>query len=162
LHNLSKEEKKQKHTPAPPEALTAQQYRFCLEYLKDYNGTKAATRAGYSPDSAASQASRLLKHEKINAELKKIERQAASFAAITPESVLTGIKQITDKAAKLGEHYNPQAALRGYELQGKALGMFSESGNQGDTVINIVTGLSKLSKQIEEHQSNQGVTLDHA
>lgn len=35
--------------------------RFAIEYLKDFNATQAAVRAGYSPKTAASQGQRLLK-----------------------------------------------------------------------------------------------------
>ena len=39
--------------------------RFVREYLIDRNGTQAAIRAGYSPKTAAAQASRLLKDVKV-------------------------------------------------------------------------------------------------
>ena len=35
--------------------------RFVVEYLKDFNATRAAIRAGYSPKTAASQGQRLLR-----------------------------------------------------------------------------------------------------
>lgn len=41
--------------------LTEKQKKFCREFLKDFNGTQAAIRAGYSEDSAGSQAHDLLK-----------------------------------------------------------------------------------------------------
>lgn len=44
--------------------LSEKQKRFCSEYLIDLNGTQAAIRAGYSPKTAAEQASRLL--SKVN------------------------------------------------------------------------------------------------
>jgi phage terminase small subunit len=40
--------------------LTSRQESFCQEYIKDYNGTRAAIRAKYSPKTAQEQASRLL------------------------------------------------------------------------------------------------------
>lgn len=52
---------------APSRALNAQQRKFALEYLVDGNGTAAATRAGYSAKTAASQACDLLKNVKIKA-----------------------------------------------------------------------------------------------
>lgn len=45
--------------------MTAKQARFVKEYLKDLNGTQAAIRCGYSPKTAAEQASRLLTNAKI-------------------------------------------------------------------------------------------------
>ena len=46
---------------------------FCLEYLKDFNGTQAAIRAGYSEKSAYSQAHDLLKKPEV---LKYIENSS--------------------------------------------------------------------------------------
>lgn len=45
--------------------LTAKQQRFCDEYLIDLNATQAAIRAGYSPNTACEQASRLLANVKV-------------------------------------------------------------------------------------------------
>lgn len=45
--------------------LTDKQARFVEEYLIDNNGTQAAIRAGYSPNTAESQASRLLTNAKV-------------------------------------------------------------------------------------------------
>jgi phage terminase small subunit len=47
--------------------LRPKQARFVSEYLKDCNGTQAAIRAGYSPKTAASQASDLLRNPKVAA-----------------------------------------------------------------------------------------------
>ena len=47
--------------------LNEKQKRFADEYLIDLNATQAAIRAGYSPRSAAEQASRLLKNVKVRA-----------------------------------------------------------------------------------------------
>lgn len=46
-------------------ALTNKQQLFLAEYLKDRNGTQAAIRAGYSPNAARAQASRLLTNADI-------------------------------------------------------------------------------------------------
>jgi phage terminase small subunit len=47
--------------------LTPQQRLFVHEYMLDRNGKQAAIRAGYSPDTAESQASRLLRNVKVAA-----------------------------------------------------------------------------------------------
>ena len=46
-------------------ALTAKQRRFVEEYLVDLNATQAATRAGYSSRTAASQGERLLRNVEV-------------------------------------------------------------------------------------------------
>lgn len=45
--------------------LTPKQINFCQEYLKDFNGTQAAVRAGYSKKTANQQAARLLANVNI-------------------------------------------------------------------------------------------------
>ncbi len=47
------------------EALNPRQDQFVDEYLLDGNGTQAAIKAGYSSDTAAQQASRLLRNVKV-------------------------------------------------------------------------------------------------
>jgi phage terminase small subunit len=46
--------------------LTPQQRRFVVEYLKDFNATRAAIAAGYSEKTATSQGSRLLRNVNIS------------------------------------------------------------------------------------------------
>ena len=48
-----------------PSTLTPLQQLFCDEYLVDANGKAAATRAGYSPKTAAKNACKLLKLPKV-------------------------------------------------------------------------------------------------
>lgn len=47
-------------------ALTAKQELFVQEYLVDLNATQAAIRVGYSPKTAYSQASRMLRNVKVS------------------------------------------------------------------------------------------------
>lgn len=47
------------------DGLTPLQRRFCLEYIKDKNGKKAAVRAGYSKRGAAVEAVRQLRNKEI-------------------------------------------------------------------------------------------------
>lgn len=68
--------------------MNLQQIRFALEYSKDFNGTQAAIRAGYSPKSAYSQASELLKHPEVVAAIDDHVADAAKAAAITQAAVL--------------------------------------------------------------------------
>lgn len=60
--------------------LTTKQHAFGLEYCKDFNGTKACIRAGYSEKTAAEQASRLLKNVKVQ-ELIQIRLNELSMAS---------------------------------------------------------------------------------
>lgn len=53
-------------------ALTSKQRRFLAEYLRDFNATQAAIRAGYSADTARQQGSRLLTNVNISAVISRV------------------------------------------------------------------------------------------
>lgn len=55
--------------------LTSQQIAFADYYLDLNNGTQSAIKAGYSPESAYSQASRALKNDKIVAYMAKVRAE---------------------------------------------------------------------------------------
>src|SRR5574344_1439268 len=52
--------------------LNGRRERFCIEYLKDWNASAAAIRAGYSPDAARQIGSRLLTKDDIKAEIGRV------------------------------------------------------------------------------------------
>jgi len=62
--------------------------RFCLEYVIDMNGTKAAIRSGYSARSAKEQASDLLTKPNIEARIKELSKKVSDKLEITAEMVL--------------------------------------------------------------------------
>lgn len=68
--------------------LTHQQIVFCLEYLKDENGTRAAIEAGYAKKSAAAQASDLLSRPKIQAEIKRRSERVLQKIEVRVEDVV--------------------------------------------------------------------------
>lgn len=85
-------------TPASSRPLSARYEVFVSEYLKDRNATQAAIRAGYSPDTAKQQGSRLLTNAAIKAEIDRqqselIERAKAE-TGITLERVIREIGRI--------------------------------------------------------------------
>jgi len=74
--------------------LTIKQQRFVEEYLKDFNATQAAIRAGYSVKTAAEQGVRLLKYAKVKAVIDeglKRMRDAALADAYEVERYLTAV-----------------------------------------------------------------------
>lgn len=60
---------------------------FVEEYLRDYNGTQAAIRAGYAADTAYSEASRLLRNVEIKEAIEK--RKKELLAAISEDQFRT-------------------------------------------------------------------------
>lgn len=68
-------------------ALNDKHARFVAEYLKDLNATQAAIRAGYSPETAGAQGSRLLTNDEIAAAV--ADGQAKVLAAAELSAVRT-------------------------------------------------------------------------
>ncbi len=69
-------------------AISAKQSRFVEEYLVDGNGKRAALAAGYSPRTAESQASRLLRNAKVAAVLEKAQAKRSERVNIKADRVL--------------------------------------------------------------------------
>jgi len=65
-----KKKKELDHDPSIK--LTAKQQRFCHEYIIDFNGTKAAIRAGYQVGSARITASKMLANVSLTDHIKKL------------------------------------------------------------------------------------------
>lgn len=71
--------------------LTNQQNRFCSEYLTDINGKQAAIRAGYSPKTAESQASRLLTNVKVKTRIIELQKVLQEKTEVTQEKIINNI-----------------------------------------------------------------------
>lgn len=68
--------------------MTKRQRAFCEAYAVDPNGTQAAITAGYSKPSAASTATRLLKHPKVKKTLQARRAGALARLEVTEDMVL--------------------------------------------------------------------------
>jgi phage terminase small subunit len=67
-----------------PKKLTTKQQRFVEEYCVDWNGTQAAIRAGYAEQSAAAEASRLLRNVKVRAAIdQRLQELSLSAGQVT-------------------------------------------------------------------------------
>lgn len=78
--------------------LTPKQQRFRDEYCVDFNGTQAAIRAGYSKNTAAEQASRLLR----NVNMQEAIKNRLDELAMPAEEAL---KRLGDIAGGSVEHF---------------------------------------------------------
>ena len=74
--------------------LNERQKRFCLEYLKDLNGTQSAIRAGYSEKTANEQSSRLLANVNIQALISELNAERQKETRIDAEYVLKRLVEI--------------------------------------------------------------------
>lgn len=67
---------------------------FCQEYIKDFHGTNAAIRAGYSELSAAAQSTKLLKQDHIKKKINEHLRARQRRTEITADKVLVEMYDI--------------------------------------------------------------------
>jgi phage terminase small subunit len=75
-------------------SMTEKQRRFVEAYLADPNGKRAAIKAGYSERSAEVEASRLLRHPKVAAELERRRNLVAAHSGVTPERVMAELAKL--------------------------------------------------------------------
>ena len=75
-------------TPFEDSDLSEQQNRFCEEYLKDLNASKAAMRAGYSEHTSAEQGSRLLTIVKVQMKVQELMEARSKRTKIGADRIL--------------------------------------------------------------------------
>jgi phage terminase small subunit len=107
--------------------LTPKQEMFCREYLVDLNGAAAAVRAGYSEKTANRIASENLSKPDIMERVAELKQERIEKVARTAQDVLNDIIAVTAQARDDGDL---KTALKGLELQGKHLGMFTDNVRQ--------------------------------
>ena len=129
-------------------SLTPKQQRFVEEYLVDLNATQAAIRAGYSERTANEQGARLLANVSVAKAVQSAMDVRSERTAITADYVLQSIvetmercKQAVPVTHKNGDRvwvttpdgeiapaftFNAAGVLKGAELLGKHLALFTE------------------------------------
>ena len=95
--------------------------RFCLEYLIDFNGARAAKAAGFSVPGASVQANRLLNEPAIQARLATLKAKRNEQIGISALGVMERVDGIAQKAEKDCDYPN---ALRGLDMLGKHTGAY--------------------------------------
>jgi len=123
--------------------LNLRQRKYVLHLVSGMSQTDAAIAAGYSPKTAASQASDLLKIPKILAYRRALTCAVLERACLTPESIAINLFGIYTRCmqampveiwdyeqrcyVKTGEfQFDSRGAIRVMELLGKNLGMFKD------------------------------------
>lgn len=135
--------------------LTAKQQRFVDEYLIDLNATQAAIRAGYSVKTANEQAARLLANVSVQetvqqrmADRQKRTEVDQDYVLMTIKETIERCRQVVPVLTKDGEEtgefkFEPNAVLKGAELLGKHLKMWTDktehSGPNGGSIPTSLT-----------------------
>jgi hypothetical protein len=78
--------------------LNEKQELFCHEYMMDFNGTKAAMRAGYRPYGSAHTAYRLLKTLAVKKRLREIKKEQREQTHISFSFIVEKLLRIADDA----------------------------------------------------------------
>jgi len=127
-------------------ALTARQERFVAEYLIDLNATQAAIRAGFSEKTAYSQGQRLSKNVEVAKAIAAGQAKRSQRTEVTQDYVLALIVDTAERC-KMASDYNPNAVLKGAELLGRHLAMFTDKQavtlHDGDRLDQFIAGISK-------------------
>lgn len=144
--------------------LTPKQQRFVDEYLIDLNATQAAIRAGYSAKTAQQTGSENLLKPVIADAVAKAQAERSERTEISQDYVIKTIvetiercsqaKQVYDKSGELvmtetpdGElapayKYDASNVLKGAELLGKHLGMFTDKVEHSGSVHQEISNLT--------------------
>lgn len=80
--------KEQNESIAESSELTDKQRLFCIYYIKSFNATISAIKAGYASDSAHVQGSRLLRNDKVADEIRKLKGEMQQGVFIDAMDVL--------------------------------------------------------------------------
>ncbi|MHB1688736.1 MAG: terminase small subunit [Ignavibacteriaceae bacterium] len=127
--------------------ISEKQKMFCREYLKDFNGTQAAVRAGYSIKSARQQAADLLTKPNIFKFLETLKEKHVLKAELSVDSIINEFKSIGFASAD-GEVIKTSDKLKALEMLGKHLGMFKEL-SEPETEVKFICEINII------HQSKQ-------
>lgn len=92
--------------------ITPKQMRFIDEYFIDFNGTKAAIRAGYPAKSARSTASRMLTKAHIQAEIQARMRERSEQTKIQKEELVLACAEVI--RASISHYLDPITGLLNY------------------------------------------------
>jgi len=105
--------------------------RFCQEYAKCPNATKAAKLAPYSQKTAYSKGNQLLKIVDIKCRIKYLQRKAVEKAGVSIDDITSELRKIAfGRASKFLTHTHKLNAL---EQLGKHIGYFEKDNEQKKT-----------------------------
>ena len=136
--------------------MNERQKRFVAEYIKDYNATQAAVRAGYSERTAYSQGNRLLKNIEVKKAIEELQNEIrkeniaeaieveeflslAMKGEIEEEVVVTeNIGDYESRARVIKKQLSARERIKAAELLGKRYGLFRENVDLDITGVQII------------------------
>jgi len=147
--------------------LSIKQQSFCLEYLKEFNGTKSyqLVYSVVSENVAAASASRLLRNVKIQAFLTVLTAKQAEKAEITVEWVIQELKQLYTRCqSSLTSKGAIAGATKQLELLGKHIGMWIDRSeltiNIKEVKVMVIQIQSVIAKHIPDAEVRNRIAED--
>lgn len=147
--------------------MTEKQNRFVKEYLIDLNGKQAAIRAGYSPDTASEQASRMLTNVNVSKAISKAMAERSRRTGISQDRVIRELARIAfvnpkdvinaeDATLKKDATEDDLAAVMSVKVK-----TFGEDGVEREIkMADKIRALELLGKHLGMYQNNLNVTLE--
>ncbi len=94
--------------------MNQKQKRFAREYTKDFNATKASTRAGYCKRSTSIQGSRMLRNNKV---LKEIDKHVQDLKSLNKKGIANTYKEIVDLIEGAKKENNVQLLILSLKMK---------------------------------------------
>lgn len=120
-------------------SLNDKQEAFVREYLKDFNATQAAIRAGYSQKTAGSQGFDLLKKPEIQDRLREFRERAAEAT----QTDINWVRQrLLEEATDYTEFASHSARIKAVEVIARLNGDFEKDNKQKvDPLVSLLQDL---------------------
>lgn len=99
----------------PNPAISPKRAAFVREYVKDFNATAAALRAGYSARTAKSQGARLLTFVDIQSEIARLQHAATTDAVMT-------LAEACGRMSEIARDHDDETSIKAVARLAKMLG----------------------------------------
>ena len=132
-----------------PKLKNVKREKFAQQYVNTNNWTASATKAGYSPNTAHVQGSRLLKNDKVSERIEALRQDMEDKAIITREEIMIWFKNNAELAQTDGKYADFNTA---YNNLWKILWIYEKDNEQGKdktTIVNIwdISAMTAIEKE---------------
>ena len=144
--------------------VTDKQQMFVEEYVKDFNASQAAIRAGYSKSTARQIGSKLLTKINIQAEIARKQEEIAARNDVSVDYVIQSLKTVAERCMQaepvtvkvdgeikeVGEYrFDSAGANKALDLLGKHVGAWEKDNKQkSDPLSEVLAEVAKRSPGI--------------
>ena len=134
--------------------LTDKQRKFCHEYVKDFNATQVAIRAGYSEKGAAQQGHVLLRNPKVQEYCQQLIAEQLHKAEVTDDWIIGMTREIVVKTAQQIDE--PVMVVEEEEGEMVAKPTFVKVPHDGKSALKGLELLAKIKGMLKENMHHTG------